>query len=186
MSAGVAVPFFTLWLGETFRSSALVFRILIVASLFAMSQYVTNAVLTGLRRTRELMVSEVIGAVVNLGLSILLVHAGYGLAGVAIGTLVPMVARNVWLAIHGARMVGAPILPYVTRIYLPAARRSCSPHCPSPCSRAPVCRGAGWDSWPPGSEASSCSPPSPTVSCSIPRIAGGSAPCRSDSRSRDI
>ena len=120
ISAGLAGPFFILWLGESFRSSALVFRILIVASVFAMSQFVTNAVLTGLRRTRKLMVSEVIGALVNLALSILLVRAGYGLAGVAIGTLIPMVARNVWLAIHGARVVNAPILPYVTRIYLPA------------------------------------------------------------------
>jgi O-antigen/teichoic acid export membrane protein len=121
VSAGLAVPFFTLWLGEGFRSSALVFRILIAASVFAMSQYVTNAVLTGLRRTRKLMLSEVIGAVANLGLSIALVHAGLGLAGVAIGTLVPMVVRNVWLAVHGARAVRAPFLPYVMRIYLPAA-----------------------------------------------------------------
>jgi len=121
VSAGLALPFFVLWLGEEFRSSALVYRILIVASVFAMSQYVTNAVLTGLRRTHQLMVSEVIGAAVNLGLSILLVRLGYGLAGVAIGTLVPMVARNVWLAVHGARVVGAPLKPYATRIYLPAA-----------------------------------------------------------------
>jgi hypothetical protein len=90
------------------------------ANLFGMSQFVTNAVLTGLRRTRALMVSEVLGALANLGLSIAFVKGGLGLPGVALGTLVPMVIRNVWLAVHGARVVGAPFAPYVTRVYGPA------------------------------------------------------------------
>jgi O-antigen/teichoic acid export membrane protein len=117
---GLAEPFFALWLGESFRGSGFVFRILMAANLFGMSQFVTNAVLTGLRRTRALMVSEVLGALANLGLSIAFVRGGFGLPGVALGTLVPMVIRNVWLAVHGARVVGAPFAPYVTRVYGPA------------------------------------------------------------------
>ena len=117
---GLAEPFYALWLGESFRSSGTLFRILMAANLFGMSQFVTNAVLTGLRRTRALMVSEVLGALANLGLSIAFVKAGLGLAGVALGTLVPMVIRNVWLAVHGAGVVGAPFAPYATRVYLPS------------------------------------------------------------------
>jgi O-antigen/teichoic acid export membrane protein len=118
---GIAEPFYALWLGESFRDSGLLFRILITANLFGMSQFVTNAVLTGLRRTRALMVSEILGALANLGLSIALVLGGMGLVGVAIGTLVPMVIRNLWLAVHGARVVGAPFTPYLARIYVPTA-----------------------------------------------------------------
>ncbi len=121
VAAGVAVPFYERWLGPDYRESAGIFVLLIVANLFAMSQYVTNAVLTGLRHTRPLMVSEVLAALLNLALSIGLVRAGFGLVGVALGTLVPMVLRNSWLAVHGAHVVGAPVSAYVRRIYLPSA-----------------------------------------------------------------
>jgi hypothetical protein len=32
-----------------------------------------------------------------------------------------MVIRNLWLAVHGARVVGAPFTPYLARIYVPTA-----------------------------------------------------------------
>jgi O-antigen/teichoic acid export membrane protein len=118
---GLAEPFYALWLGESFRSSGMLFRVLMAANLFGMSQFVTNSVLTGLRRTRALMVSEILGAIANLALSIAFVLGGLGLVGVALGTLVPMVIRNLWLAVHGARVVGAPFAPYVARIYAPTA-----------------------------------------------------------------
>jgi O-antigen/teichoic acid export membrane protein len=121
VTAALAGPFYERWLGPAYGGSATIFVLLMAANLFGMSQYVTNAVLTGLRHTRPLMVSEVIGALANLGLSIAFVRAGLGLAGVALGTLVPMVLRNVWLAVHGAHAVGAPVGPYVRRIYVPAA-----------------------------------------------------------------
>ena len=50
-----------------YGGSATIFVLLMAANLFGMSQYVTNAVLTGLRHTRPLMVSEVIGALASLG-----------------------------------------------------------------------------------------------------------------------
>ncbi len=121
VSAGLAAPFFELWLGKDYRGSADIYVILVLANLVAMSQFVTNSVLTGLRHTRPLMWSEVLGAIANLALSIAFVRLGWGLHGVALGTLVPLVARNIWLATHGAHVVGAPIRPYLTRIYLPAA-----------------------------------------------------------------
>jgi O-antigen/teichoic acid export membrane protein len=121
VAAGLATPFYERWLGSAYRGSAGIFVLLIGANLFAMSQYVTNSVLTGLRHTRALMVSEIIAALANLGLSIAFVKAGLGLEGVALGTLVPMVLRNAWLAAHGARVVGAPLSRYVRGIYLPAA-----------------------------------------------------------------
>ncbi len=120
VSAGLAEPFYGLWLGDMYRGSGTLFVILMAANMVGMSQYVTNAVLTGLRHTRPLMISEVIGALANLALSIALVKAGLGLKGVAIGTLIPMVARNIWLAVHGAATVGAENGPYLRRIYGPA------------------------------------------------------------------
>lgn len=120
VSAALAVPFYSLWLGEAYRPSGELFVLLMAANMVAMSQYVTNAVLTGLRHTRPLMVSEVIGALANLALSITFVKAGLGLTGVALGTLIPMIVRNGWLAAHGASAVGASVLPYLRRIYLPA------------------------------------------------------------------
>jgi len=121
VAAGLATPFYERWLGPAYRASAGIFVLLVVANLFAMSQYVTNSVLTGLRHTRPLMVSEVVAALANLGLSIAFVMAGLGLEGVALGTLVPMVLRNAWLAAHGARVVGAPLPRYLRGIYVPAA-----------------------------------------------------------------
>jgi membrane protein EpsK len=120
VSAGLAEPFSDLWLGEAYRPSAEIYVLLVAANMVAMSQFVTNSVLTALRHTRPLMVSEVIGAIANLVLSIAFVRAGFGLPGVALGTLVPLVLRNGWLAVHGAHVVGAPVRPYVTGIYLPA------------------------------------------------------------------
>jgi O-antigen/teichoic acid export membrane protein len=120
VAGALADPFYRLWLGESYVQSAGIFVLLMAANVFGMSQFVTNAVLTGLRHTRPLMVSEVIGAVANLVLSIALVKAGLGLTGVALGTLIPMVLRSLWLASHGASVVGAAIGPYLRRIYLPA------------------------------------------------------------------
>jgi O-antigen/teichoic acid export membrane protein len=120
VSAGLAEPFYDLWLGRAYRASADIYVLLVIANMVAMSQFVTNSVLTGLRHTRPLMVSEVLGAIGNLVLSITFVRAGLGLPGVALGTLVPLVTRNAWLAVHGAHVVGAPFRTYVTGIYLPA------------------------------------------------------------------
>jgi O-antigen/teichoic acid export membrane protein len=121
VSAALAAPFFALWLGESYRGSGAIFALLMAANMVGMSQYVTNAVLTGLRHTRPLMISEIAGAAANLALSIGLVKAGLGLTGVALGTFIPMIARNAWLAVHGASTVRAPFGPYLRRIYLPAA-----------------------------------------------------------------
>lgn len=84
----LARPILSLWVGAAFADDASLVTILILASLIATSQRPANAVLQGIGRHRPLAGMALCSAAANLVLSVALVRP-LGLAGVALGTLVP-------------------------------------------------------------------------------------------------
>jgi O-antigen/teichoic acid export membrane protein len=88
-------PFFALWVGNSYISgdfynrTDVVLYLMISGFFFRMVQGMARQVLMGSRELRFLTWANVIEAVSNLGLSVWLIR-GYGLAGVAAGTAIPM------------------------------------------------------------------------------------------------
>jgi putative MATE family efflux protein len=76
----------------------------------------STGVLRGLQDTRTPLLVAVVGAVVNIGLNLLLVNGlGFGVAGSAIGTVITQVGMAVALVaavVRAARRVGAPLAPH--------------------------------------------------------------------------
>jgi len=89
--------FIRLWMGPEFETkSGRVLIILLVGSIFALSQLIAHAILKGIARHKiyaYILCSEV---VVNLLLSIYLAPI-YGIEGVAYGTTIPLIIANVVL-----------------------------------------------------------------------------------------
>ena len=90
-----AQDFFRLWVGsyaepEDYPSIASIFYILIVASMITVAQRVGYQVLLGTRRVKLLALLFAAEGVSNL-LTTLVLVPGYGLVGVALGTLIPAI-----------------------------------------------------------------------------------------------
>jgi O-antigen/teichoic acid export membrane protein len=84
--------FIGLWMGAEFAEPAgQVLRILAVAAILAAPQFVFSSVLYGISRHNVIAALRISEAIVNLGLSIVLVQA-IGLQGVALGAAIPSVA----------------------------------------------------------------------------------------------
>jgi len=93
-------PFIRLWIGSSYVSglwinrSDVVMTVLILAYLPRMLHHISWQLLLASARVRFLMWLNILEAVANLGLSLILVRR-YQLLGVAMGTLIPMVLSNV-------------------------------------------------------------------------------------------
>jgi O-antigen/teichoic acid export membrane protein len=91
-----ARDFFRLWLGSSYAeprgspSVATIFYILIMASMISVAQRIGYQVLLGTRRVKLLALLFAAEGVSNLAISLALVR-GYGLVGVALGTLIPAI-----------------------------------------------------------------------------------------------
>lgn len=120
--------FIRLWLGEAYVSGPLTYRsdvvmmVLLCASFPRLLQSISWQLLLATRNQSYLMCLIVGEAVVNLGLSVVLVH-WYGLLGVALGTMIPVVISqagllpayvlrtyHISLAEYGIRGLGRPFL----------------------------------------------------------------------------
>ena len=90
----MAPRFFVLWMGQgEFLSSGFIAGILAAAHIAALTAKPSRMTLHALGDVRFVGVTVMVEAALNLGLSVLFVAAfGWGLYGVALGTLVPMVA----------------------------------------------------------------------------------------------
>jgi O-antigen/teichoic acid export membrane protein len=91
-----ARDFFRLWVGSSYAepadypSIATIFYILIVASMISVAQRVGYQVLLGTRQVKLLALLFAAEGVSNLVISLALVR-GYGLVGIALGTLIPAI-----------------------------------------------------------------------------------------------
>lgn len=107
MALGVMIlaqPFLRAWVGAPYDQYAYLVVILTLASLIDTSQWPAGAILQGIGRHRLLAIIVLGAAFANLGLSLGLVRV-LGLAGVALGTLIPATIEGLFF-----------VLPYVMRV----------------------------------------------------------------------
>ncbi|MCU1383480.1 MAG: rane protein involved in the export of O-antigen and teichoic acid [Acidobacteria bacterium] len=118
---GFSGPLIRHWMGASFAGSVAPFVILAVAGMIIVSQAASSNVLIargGHRLVAGIWISEAIG---NLILSVVLVRS-MGLVGVAVGTLLPLLAGHLVVMLAAAcRRVGLPIGPCLVETMRPAA-----------------------------------------------------------------
>jgi O-antigen/teichoic acid export membrane protein len=115
----LARPFITVWVGEPYGQYDYLVLILVAASFMVTSQWPAGAILVGMGRHRILALTSLGAAIVNLGLSLALVHR-FGLIGVALGTLIPTAIENLCFVLPYAMRVNQVILRTIlAKIYLP-------------------------------------------------------------------
>lgn len=100
----LARPFITIWVGAPYGQYDYLVLILVAASFLVTSQWPGGAILQGMGRHRILALIALCSALINLGLSLILVHP-FGLTGVALGTLIPTTIETLGF-----------VLPYALRV----------------------------------------------------------------------
>jgi O-antigen/teichoic acid export membrane protein len=116
----LAQPFLTAWVGAPYGQYAYLVVILTLASFMTTSQWPAGAILQGIGRHRRLALITLGAALANLGLSLALVRP-LGLAGVALGTLIPATIESLCFVLpYVMRVNGISFRTVLTEIYLPA------------------------------------------------------------------
>lgn len=114
-----AGPVLALWVGPAYTGAASLVVILTLAGLFAAAQWPAGAVLRGMARHRLLAATSLGSGLANLALSIALIRP-LGLAGVALGTLIPNVIETAIILPYTMRIIGVSAAKAVKEIFLPA------------------------------------------------------------------
>ena len=123
--------FIRLWLGASYVSgpwtdrSDVIMIILVLANLPRMLQSISWQLLFAMARVRFLMWLNVCEAVANLSLSLLLVRR-YGPAGVALGTLFPLLASHMLvMPVYISRTLKIPLLASFPQRFLYSTAHRC-------------------------------------------------------------
>jgi O-antigen/teichoic acid export membrane protein len=103
-----AEPVLVAWAGPEFAEVAVVAQILVVGLLVNNNHVVAATLLTGMGRVRAILRYHLIWAAANLVLSLLLIGP-LGLAGVALGTTIPVVLLEAFYIRTAAREFGVPL-----------------------------------------------------------------------------
>lgn len=115
----LARPFLTIWVGATYADSANLVLILTIAGLLDIILWPAGSILQGMTRHRRLAVIALGSALANLGLSILLVRP-LGVAGVALGTLIPTSVECVCFVLpYAMRVIGVSARAALREIFIP-------------------------------------------------------------------
>jgi O-antigen/teichoic acid export membrane protein len=110
-----------LWMGPDFAHVAPALYVLAVAGAVMVTQGPSGTILLGSGRHRLVAMASVLEVVLNVAFSIALVTR-FGLAGVALGTLLPYAILNFAILIPAAcRAVGVPLRTFVVTVVSPAA-----------------------------------------------------------------
>jgi O-antigen/teichoic acid export membrane protein len=116
----MAGPLVQAWVGSQFSASVLVLRLLSLAVIIRVGNATAGTVLKGAGGHRLVAFTNVGAALVNIAISIALVRP-FGLAGVAIGTVIPVcLASTLVLFPAGCRRVQLPVWRAVTEAVWPA------------------------------------------------------------------
>ena len=108
------------WVGSSFSASVPILYVLTIVVSVRVGTSTSAVILKGAGRHRLVAISNITTALFNLGLSILLVQR-YGLIGVAIGTLVPMLLMPSLVLFPAAcRTVGISVLTVLRESVWPA------------------------------------------------------------------
>lgn len=112
--------FITLWMGPEFGERSLwVLRLLLIGFGFSFSQMIAHGILKGTSRHRVLAYILAFEALANLGMSVALARP-YGIEGVAVGTMIPLVLAAGCVLCYTSRLLGIGIWRYLARAYAPA------------------------------------------------------------------
>jgi O-antigen/teichoic acid export membrane protein len=118
--AVLAGPLLTAWVGAAYSEYAYLVVILLLADIIGASQWPAASVLQAIARHRVLAVTAVASAAVNLALSILLLSR-VGLAGVALGTLIPTAVGSVGFVLpYTLRVLGVSSAEFVRKVLAPS------------------------------------------------------------------
>jgi O-antigen/teichoic acid export membrane protein len=113
---GFASPLIAGWMGPGFEASVLPLQVLAVAGVVLVGQGTLGNILLGTGRHRLVAFASLGEAVANLILSVILVRR-YGLAGVAIGTALPVVIVNLFvLAPSACRQAGIGVASFARAV----------------------------------------------------------------------
>lgn len=109
--------FLTLWMGSDFGvRSQWVLKILLVGFGVSFSQLIAHGILKGTSRHRVLAYILAIEALANLGLSLILAPV-YGIEGVAVGTMVPLLLASIAIIIYTCKVLRTNIFRYIVNAY---------------------------------------------------------------------
>jgi O-antigen/teichoic acid export membrane protein len=116
----LAEPVVVGWTGPQFAAAALLVKILSLVVLVRVGSWTANTVLQGAGGHRLVAISNSVTAMVNIGLSVLLIR-WFGLPGVAVATLIPVTVRALVVVIPIAcARVGMPVTQFVAAAVWPA------------------------------------------------------------------
>lgn len=112
--------FLALWMGPRYAvESSFVLIVLVLSQAFSMALFPAGAMLYGLNRHHHLAYILLAGAILKLGLTIVLLPS-HGVLGAAIGTAVPeLIASIVVVPLLIVRCVGLPIGRYFSQAFFP-------------------------------------------------------------------
>jgi O-antigen/teichoic acid export membrane protein len=115
----LARPFLSAWVGKIYAPYDGLVLLLICASLFDTMMWPANAILQGMARHRLLAISAIAAGLTNLAISVALVRP-LGLAGVALGTLIPSTLECLlFVTPYSMRVIGVDLRTALKEIYLP-------------------------------------------------------------------
>jgi PST family polysaccharide transporter/lipopolysaccharide exporter len=126
LGAGLALvalagPFLGAWVGEEFAAAGVILAVLAISGAVDIATLTADSVLQGISRHRPLALFAMLGALLNLGLSIAFVGP-YGTVGVAVATLVATVAEVVLLTIpYSMRVLNVGFGALLSDVLIPVA-----------------------------------------------------------------
>jgi O-antigen/teichoic acid export membrane protein len=107
------------WMGQSFEHTHLIFVVLVAAQVVAQPMVVVRQVLLGMGQVKVPALFDLAEAMGNLVLSLLLVRR-FGIVGVAVGTLVPLLIVELGVLLpYGLRAVGLPARRLVVAVLAP-------------------------------------------------------------------
>ena len=116
----LAKPFLAAWVGAAYAPYSGLVVLLVTASLMDTLMWPAGAILQGISRHRLLAISALTSGLANLALSLVLVRP-LGLAGVALGTLIPTTIESLFFVIPFAlRVIRIDLRTALKEMFLPA------------------------------------------------------------------
>jgi O-antigen/teichoic acid export membrane protein len=108
-------PFIHVWMGPAYQDAYPVLVVLTAGLIVALSQAASPQLLYGLAKHKYTALANSLEAIANLALSIILAKR-YGMIGVALGTLIPMVLVKLFIQpVYVCRLANIPYGEYIQR-----------------------------------------------------------------------
>lgn len=111
----------TIWVGHEFAHNSILFWCSVLPLMWIMTELPSSYILRGLGKVKWIALSGIVSAVLNVVLSIVLVHYyNMGTVGVALGTAISLSIKSlVFFPLYMQQTLGIPILVYYFNIVKP-------------------------------------------------------------------